>query len=87
MSVRGYVHVDTFYLYIIEYDDRFNLYQLLDWWSVKYAHIKTFFILFLHVWFLTQGIAEIQMFISEQGAFPFVIVWVWQQGAWKYAPM
>ena len=30
---------------------------------------------------LTQQIAEIQRFISEQGAFPFVIVWVQQQGA------
>ena len=36
---------------------------------------------------LTQQIAEIQKFISEQGAFLFVIVWVWQQGAWKHAPM
>ena len=27
------------------------------------------------------------MFISEQGAFPFVIVQVWQWGAWKCAPM
>ena len=36
---------------------------------------------------LTKCIAEIQGFISEQGAFPFVIVWVWQWGAWKHAPM
>ena len=26
-------------------------------------------------------------FISEHGAFPFVIVWVWQWGAWKHAPI
>ena len=25
------------------------------------------------------------MFISEQGAFPYVTVWVWQWGAWKHA--
>ena len=36
---------------------------------------------------LSQQIAEIQRFISEQGAFPFVIVWVQQWGAWKHAPM
>ena len=36
---------------------------------------------------LTQGIDEIQKFISEQGVFPFVIVQVWQWGAWKCAPM
>ena len=36
---------------------------------------------------LTYLIAEIQKFISEQGAFPFVIVWVQQQGALKHAPM
>ena len=36
---------------------------------------------------LTKQIAEIQEFISEQGAFPFVIVWVWQWGAWKHVPM
>ena len=26
-------------------------------------------------------------FISEQGAFPFVIVWVQQQEAWEHVPM
>ena len=36
---------------------------------------------------LTQQIAEIQRFISKQGVFPFVIVQVQQQGAWKHAPM
>ena len=36
---------------------------------------------------LTQQIAEIQRFISEQGAFPFIIVWVWQWGAWKDVSM
>ena len=25
--------------------------------------------------------------ISEHSAFPLVIVWVWQQEAWKHAPM
>ena len=36
---------------------------------------------------LTYLVAEIQKFISKQGAFPFVIVWVLQLGAWKQAPM
>ena len=35
----------------------------------------------------TKQIAEIQKFISERGAFPFVIVHMQQWGAQKLAPM
>ena len=89
LSVTGYACVDTFYLYFIEHNNYFNLYPLLDWWSVKYACIKTFLCMYtiFTCMILTQWIAEIQRFISEQGMFPSVIVWVWQWGAWKCAPM
>ena len=38
---------------------------------------------------LTKQTAEntTKKLISEQSAFPFIIVWVWQWGAWKHAPM
>ena len=49
----------------------------------QYLCMYTFFTCMI----LTQQIAKIQTFISEQGAFPFVIVWVQQWGAWKQAPM
>ena len=35
---------------------------------------------------LTQQIAEIQKFISKQGAFPFVIAWVQQWGPGNVHP-
>ena len=48
-------------------------------------------ILCMHIFFtrmiLTKQIAEIQGCICVQGAFPFVIVRVQQQGAWKHATM
>ena len=37
------MHIDTFNLCFIEHNDHFNLYLLLDWWSVKYTHITTFY--------------------------------------------
>ena len=30
---------------------------------------------------------NIKDLISEHSAFPSVIVWVWQQGAWKHVPI
>ena len=48
----------------------------------QYVCITTFLCMIL-----TKCIAEVQEFISEQGAFPFVIVWVQRWGALKHAPM
>ena len=52
-------------------------------WITKF-YVCTFFFTCM---ILTKQIAEIQRFISEQGAFPFVIVQVHEQGARKHAPM
>ena len=41
----------------------------------------------LNVWFWHNKLQKYRKFMSEQGAFAFVIVWVWQQGAWKHAPI
>ena len=65
----------TYIHYLI--DDLSNMHTLKHF---MYIHFFTCMI-------LTQLIAEIQRSITKQGVFPFVIVWVWQWGAWKHAPM
>ena len=54
--------------------------------SIMYALQNFMYVCFFTCMILTKQIAEIQRFISEQGVFPFVIVWVWQQRAWKKHP-
>ena len=54
---------------------------------IMHALTDFMYIHFFTCMILTKRIAEIQRFISEQGAFPFVIVQVQQWGAWKHPPM
>ena len=65
----------------------FNLYplfnKLLSNWNMYVLKCFNHLTCMILTWWST----EIGSFISEQGAFPLVIVWVWQWGVWKHAPM
>ena len=74
----------SLYIFVINYS--IYIHCLINFYLLKYICIKTIFNQLICM-ILTWRCTEIENFNKEHGEFPLVIVWVWQWGAWKHAPI